>query len=223
MAFAFIVTAIFQSVTGRYFASNGCICALATYRLLPEARYPSGAEDVVQALQWLHANVGKFGGDASRITAIGQSAGGAHLAIAVFTGLLKESAVRLQGAVLLSAPLWYDLSLERRRKNMVAYHSTEIEAEVLEKTSVSTFRTASQEDISACNSNILLMLAEFDANEIVDGNLMFVNEYRKKLSRLPLLEVIQGHNHISYFLGIGLDGDNVGPRILGFTKSKVAE
>jgi len=205
---------------GRYFASNGCVCALATYRLLPEARYPSGAEDVAQALKWLHDNVGRFGGDVSNITAVGQSAGGAHLATAIFTGVLKDVGVVIKGAVLLSPPMWYDLTQERRRKNMFAYHSTEVEAEVLAKASVSTFRTATQQDMSACSTNILLMLAEFDSNEIVDGNLMWVNEYRKKLSKLPLLEVIPGHNHISYALGIGLEGDIVGPRILSFMKGK---
>lgn len=174
-------------------------------------------------MKWLHGNAGQFGIDASRITAIGQSAGGANLANAIFTGILRESGIQIKGAVLFSAPLWYNLNMERRRTSMFTYHATEVEAEVLEKTPVANFRAASQEDLSACNSNILLMLAEFDANEIVDGNLMLVEDYRKKLSRLPLLEVIQGHNHISYALGFGLDDDILGPRLLNFVKSQVAK
>lgn len=199
---------------GNYFASNGCVCALATYRVIPEATYPSGAEDVSLALQWVKENVETRGGNPLKMTAIGQSSGAAHLASAIFTGKLKSMDVALQGAILLSAPLWYDLRQERRKKNMVAYHGTDSEDEILAKTGVSTFRNADVENISS--SNILLMLGEYDPDEIVNGNLMFVEEYRKKFRRLPCLEVMSGHNHISYFLGIGLEGDKLGKRILDF-------
>ncbi|CZR58654.1 uncharacterized protein PAC_08546 [Phialocephala subalpina] len=204
--------------TGNYFASNGCICALATYRVIPEAKYPSGAEDVSLALKWVKESVETQGGNPSEITAVGQSAGAAHVASAIFTGKLKSMEVTLHGAILLSAPLLYDLRQERRKKNMIAYHGTDSEEEILAKTGVATFRTANTEDVSS--SNILLMLGEFDPNEIVDGNLMFVEEYRKKFRKLPCLEVIKGHNHISYFLGIGLEGDKLGKRILNFIASK---
>lgn len=97
---------------------------------------------------------------------------------------------------------------------MLLYHNTESEDEVLSKTGVATFINAD----AAClaSENILLMLGQLDPNEIVDGNLMFIEEYRKKLSKLPLLEIMEGHNHISYYLGLGLDNDPVGKRVLEF-------
>lgn len=97
---------------------------------------------------------------------------------------------------------------------MFVYHGTESEEEVLSNAGVSSFRDAASEALSY--DNILLMLAQFDSDEIVNGNLMFADEYRKKFSRLPLLEVLKSHNHISYFLGIGLEGDVLGKRILEF-------
>lgn len=97
---------------------------------------------------------------------------------------------------------------------MVAYHNTDSEEGILTKAGVSVFRDALDADIFPCD--ILLMLGEFDPNEIVDGNLMFVNEYRKRYSRLPVLEVMGGHNHISYWLGMGLPEELAGPRILKF-------
>lgn len=183
---------------------------LATYRLLPEARYPSGANDTSQALQWVNENISSFGGDASQVTAIGQSSGGAHLASALFLGKLKH--LKLHGIILLSAPLWYDLRQERRRANMLQYHGTESEEEVLTKTAVAVFQAS--EDIDP--TELRIMLAEYDPEEQVDGNLMFVEAYRNKFKRLPLAEVMKGHNHISYTLGLGLEGDVVGPRILSF-------
>lgn len=46
-----------------------------TYRLLPEASYPSGAEDITMALTWLGAETAKLGGDKNDMVAVGHSAG----------------------------------------------------------------------------------------------------------------------------------------------------
>lgn len=200
--------------TGNYFASNGCVCFLGTYRLLPEARYPSGGEDTTAALKWVQDNASRYGGDSSRITAVGQSAGGAHLANAAFSGITRAAGVHLKALVLLSPPMSYDLRQERRRKNMFLYHDTQAEAEVMARTAVSVFRDAKDEDLQGLN--LLLMVAELDSNEIVDGNLAFVDEHRKRFRRLPLFEVMRGHNHISNTLEIGLPESLVGKRILEF-------
>ena len=190
------------------------MCFLGTYRLLPEARYPSGGEDTTAALKWVQDHAGQYGGDSSKITAVGQSAGGAHLANAAFSGLMKKAELSLKALVLLSPPMSYDLRQERRRQNMFLYHATETEEEVMGKTAVSVFREAKEEDLQGLN--LLLMVAELDSNEIVDGNLAFVDEHRKKFRRLPLFEVMRGHNHISNTLEIGLPGSLVAKRILEF-------
>jgi acetyl esterase/lipase len=200
---------------GNFFASNGCVCVLATYRLLPEACYPSGGKDVAQALRWVQQNAAQYGGDPTKITAVGQSAGGAHLASAIWDGFLEEADVSLRGAVLLSPPLWYDLKQERRRKNMFLYYGTEKEEDVLAKAGVSIF----QRSTISKEPNLLQMVAQLDSDEIVDGNLAFIDAYRKKHRRMPLFEVMEGHNHISNTLEIGLPGDKVGKRILAFATS----
>lgn len=202
-------------ILGNYFASKGCVCVLATYRFVfQSALYPSGAEDVTLAVQWAESHAPKYGGDITKITAIGQSSGGAHVASALYSGALKKSGVKLQGAVLLSAPLWYDLRQERRKQTMLKYHNTESEEDVLAKTAVAVFRDAPEHDIMPCE--VLIMLADLDTNEQIDGNLMFIEEHRKRYSRLPLVEVMKGHNHVSYVLGLGLGTDVVGPRLLEF-------
>lgn len=103
---------------------------------------------------------------------------------------------------------------------MFAYHSTEIESEVLAKTSVATFRSASQKDLDCCDGNFLVLLAEFDFDEIVDGNLLWVEAYRERMGRLPVVEVMKGQNHVSSCLGIGLEGNVLGPRILRFVRAE---
>lgn len=197
----------------RYFAKNGCIGVLVTYRLLPEARYPDGAEDISSAMAWLASNVGQFGGDHANIFAVAQSAGGAHLATAVFCGMLKTS---VKGCVYQSAPWWYDLRQERRKKNMLLYHGTDSEEEVMQKTSLAAFEAASPDVVSG--QLMMLMVGEFDPNEIVEGNMRVVQEFRKKTGHMPVFEVMEGENHISYALGVGIEGSEVGPRILRWIK-----
>ncbi|KAF9891419.1 hypothetical protein FE257_004275 [Aspergillus nanangensis] len=195
---------------GKYFAKHGMICILATYRLLPEARYPSGIEDITSALKWTKDNIASYNGDPTNVFPIGQSAGGAHVAMALFTGSLEENNVVPRGIMLQSAPLWYDLSQERRRANMVEYYSTTDEQEILAKAALGAFNATH----IAQWPEIFLSVGEFDAQEIVLGNLMFLESFLRKRKRVARFEVLKGQNHISYALAIDVEGDEVGPRIL---------
>jgi arylformamidase len=56
----------------------GYIFISMNYRLADEAKHPAQIEDVAAALRWLTANAARYGGDASRISLMGHSAGG-HL------------------------------------------------------------------------------------------------------------------------------------------------
>jgi acetyl esterase/lipase len=46
------------------------------YRLAPENPYPAGLDDVSTAYEWMHSNAAKYGGDPSKKTIMGGSAGG---------------------------------------------------------------------------------------------------------------------------------------------------
>ncbi|PYH71198.1 alpha/beta hydrolase [Aspergillus vadensis CBS 113365] len=211
---------------GRFFASQGMIGVLGTYRLLPEARFPDGQDDVASALSWLHDNVHQYGGNRDAIFALGQSAGGGHLAMALFSGKLKsdqgQSLVR--GVLLLSAALKYDLSKKGRRESMEQYYGTTNHSLIQSRSAYGIFQDlppVEDADVASVPTpELFLMLAEWDFAECVQGNLDFVRLYAERRRRLPRFEVLPGHNHVSYALSIGLPGDEVGPKIADWVRQR---
>lgn len=60
----------------RSLAAQGFAVASIEYRYSTQAKFPAQIFDCKGAVRWLRANAGKFGYDASRIAAVGESAGG---------------------------------------------------------------------------------------------------------------------------------------------------
>ena len=61
---------------GRYYAARGIGVAVISYRLQPQVAWPAQLTDVARAVAWVHANVGRYGGDPDTIVLSGHSAGG---------------------------------------------------------------------------------------------------------------------------------------------------
>ncbi len=89
-----------------------CVVVSVDYRLAPEHRFPTAVEDCYQALLWSQANAGWIGGDASRISVGGVSAG-ANLAAAVSIAARDRRGPALALQLLEVPPL--DLTLELAR------------------------------------------------------------------------------------------------------------
>jgi len=71
-------------------AREGIICCVATYSLYPRADAMQMWDEVSRAVSWTMDNIGKYGGDSSRISLVGHSAGAQLCARA----LLQRSGLR---------------------------------------------------------------------------------------------------------------------------------
>ncbi|KAF7626343.1 Alpha/Beta hydrolase protein [Aspergillus flavus] len=201
---------------GKFFASNNMIGILGTYRLLPEARFPDGMDDVTSALRWIKANIHEYGGNVNGVFAIGQSAGGGHLAMALFSGRLQQQNAMPTGVMLQSAALLYDLSQEQRRTSMIAYYATHDLDRILAQSALGLFNELVTAETMM--PALFVTVAEFDFQECLQGNQKFVRAFSKRMKYLPTYQVLPGHNHVSYCLSIGLQGDEVGPRIVEWVR-----
>ncbi len=103
---------------GRAFARDGVVTVVVSYRLgfegfgvLPGAPNNRGVLDWVAALEWVRDNIAAFGGDPTRVTIAGQSAGGG----AVMTLLAMPSAHHLFQRVISASGVPADVSMESAR------------------------------------------------------------------------------------------------------------
>lgn len=84
------------------------------YRLAPEHRWPSAAEDVYAVAQWVSDNADRFGGDASRLVVAGDSAGG-NLAAVTALMARDRNGPALAGQLLLYPMIAADFGTESYR------------------------------------------------------------------------------------------------------------
>ena len=67
---------VYDNLCSRIAAKTGAVLISVGYRLAPEFTYPYALKDSEWALRWTYENIGSYGGAPSRITVMGDSAGG---------------------------------------------------------------------------------------------------------------------------------------------------
>lgn len=98
-----------EKLTKQLCLGIGAVVVSVDYRLSPEFRYPAPLEDCLAAYRWVRGNAKQLGGDAGRMLAGGDSAGGnATAAVAL---KLIAAGEPLPRALLLLCP-WLDMALD---------------------------------------------------------------------------------------------------------------
>ena len=194
----------FYNNVGLWAARSGCIGVTMTYRLAPAAAWPAGSEDVGGAVQFLRANIERWGGDPRRIFPVGQSAGAVHVA-----GYVAVSGSHVAGAIMVSGI--YDIARADRNPFQAAYYGEDAtrypEQSTLEKlaeTSLPCFYTVS----------------EFDPPDFQRQAAWVVEAHTSRQGRWPRMIQLAGHNHLSSVLQIGSAMDTLGPELLRFIHSR---
>jgi para-nitrobenzyl esterase len=160
---------------GRAFNRDGVVTVSLSYRLgfdgfgwIADAPSNRGVRDWLLGLEWVRENIAAFGGDPSRVTIAGQSAGGG----AVLTLLGMEQAQHLFHGVYASSPALADVTAERAEG---------IGRDVAQRLGVEPTReglsTRSEEDVHAAQDKAVpLDLSSIGdglaLGPVVDGDLM---------------------------------------------------
>jgi acetyl esterase/lipase len=193
-----------------YFARHGLLAMNATYRLAPEASWPSGAEDMRALVAWIRRNARAYGGDPDRIFLMGHSAGATHVATYGFDPRFQPPEGHgVEGVILLSGRYrlrWDpdDPSLDSIREYFGA------DPVLYESRSVISHVPGS--DVPA-----MLVVAEFDQRNLVEttGEL-FVALCERDDGRCPRFLQLRHHNHLSEVIHINSGDELLGREVLDF-------
>ena len=193
-----------------YFARHGLLAMSATYRLAPEAGWPSGAEDMHALVAWVRSNARAHGGDPDRIFLMGHSAGATHAASYAFDARFQPPEGHgLAGIVLVSGRYrlrWDqdDPSLESIRE----YFGND-PAQYESRSAIT--------HVPGSEVPALLVVAEYDQRNLVEttGEL-FVALCERDDGRCPRFLQLRHHNHLSEVIHINTGDEILGREILDF-------
>jgi triacylglycerol lipase len=193
---------------GAWAVRNGWVGVTITYRLAPEFTFPSGAQDVAAAVDWVRENIASYGGDPTRIVVAGHSAGCVHVATYIAgkasAGQHGGSQEGVRGAGLLSG--FYQIPDGADRGELeVIYFGGRPSAEVsslpgLLDTDVPLIFAVAERDPEFSHAQIAGLSAAWFARKGTVPNVVFS----------------EGHNHISQIGSIGVDDLALGAQLARF-------
>jgi acetyl esterase len=196
-----------------WFAWHGFVAFNMEYRLAPEARYPAGALDLRDCVDWIGENAEAHGGDPSRIVLIGHSAGGAHVATYMLDPVMQAApSANVCGIVLLSARLRADTRPENpNARNVEAYFGDD-QALFAERSPVS--------HAARCRVPVFIGIAEYENRLLDQYGLEFALDVARASGRMPRIVQCRHHNHTSIVAHFGTPDEGLGHEILDFIRTE---
>jgi triacylglycerol lipase len=215
---------------GAWAVRNGWVGVTITYRLAPEFTWPSGAQDVAAAVQWVRDNIAAYGGDPSRIVVAGHSAGCVHVAsyLAGQGSAGQDSADQdsagqdsagqeggtfdgIKGAGLLSG-LYQIPDGDQRGELEVSYFGDNPSAEVsalpgLLETEIPLIFAVAERDPEFSQAQVAGLIAAWFARK----------------QAVPQVIWSEGHNHISQIGSVGVDDLALGAQLARFVNRVTGE
>ena len=192
-----------------YFASLGLVGVNATYRLVPDAKWPDGANDVGNAVAWVKNNITEYGGDPDKIFVIGKSAAASHAATYAFRPDVLEPGIPVAAGVILISG-GYGADTDRASDARLAYFGEDLSR----WPHVSTIGNVERTDIP-----IMVTISEFDNPGTEQSMVDLVSEVTAKSGSMPRVVQLIGHNHYSPNISIGTQDTQVSAAILQFVRS----
>ena len=203
---------VYGNVT-TWFARQGWLAVNLEYRLAPAAPYPSGIQDIAEAIAWLGHHAAAYGGDPASIFLIGHSAGGAHVAGYAYDPQPGYRGKGIRGVALISSRVRADALPENPNADAVrAYYGAD-------------------EDLFGVRSPVthaadsavptLVAMAEFE-NPLLDVYSVEL-AWRRGMARRRVEPVLRlpNHNHISIVAHFNTEEEILGRTIFEFFSAQL--
>jgi acetyl esterase/lipase len=193
-----------------YFARHGFLSINATYRLFPEGKWPSGAEDMRALVAWIKANATQHGGNPDRIFMMGHSAGATHIATYAFDGRFQPGGGHgLSGVILVSGRYVIESAPDDPGFAGIRDYFGSDPAGYSSRSVVD----------QVANSSVpaMLVVTEHDQRNLVaTSGELFTALCKRDDGRCPRFVQLKYHNHLSEIHHINTADDYLGREILEF-------
>lgn len=166
-----------------WFARHDMVGINATYRLVPNIKYPQGAEDMKAIVAWIRAHASEYGINSDQIFFLCASAGCTHVSSLLFdTEMMFENDPDIAGAIMLSGA--YQAANEDYFRSDAAKRETS-----------SGFYMA--EHYEGKDVPVFLLSAEYDPHAIESGTAQMYEILCRTREQCPRFAQARDHNHIS--------------------------
>ena len=166
-----------------YFARHDMVGINATYRLVPNIKYPEGAQDMQAIVKWIRDNAAQHGIDPDKIFFLCSSAGCTHTAALLFNpDVMFEGNPDIAGAIMMSGAY---------EAGNAAYFG----ADAAQRDALSTYAQAAA--YNGPEVPLFLLSAEHDPAAIEQGTAKLYMQLCEKYSHCPRFAQARDHNHIS--------------------------
>jgi len=171
---------------GRAFAAKGFVTVVADYRLVPQVRFPAFLQDGALAIKWTRDHIASYGGDPTRISLSGHSAGAYQAAmLALDPHYLRDAGVDpkiVRAAALLATPADFYPFTEQRGRDALGAWPKPLETQPI------TFARA--------NAPPMLLMHGTADTVVRPGNSKRLTAKLKRLGAPVDLRLYPGKNHV---------------------------
>jgi len=175
------------------------------YRLAPDHQWPSGIEDMRAIVDWLKANIAKYGGDPEKIFLWGHSAGAAHVGDYLAAEVRQDRTPGIAGGILTSG--FFELGNEVSVWS--AYYGNDV-SKYLDRSALPA--------LAESPVPILANDAELDPEIFTDETRKLVDA--RKAAGTPVQYVhLSDHSHISETYAVGTDDHSLSDPIKDFVRA----
>jgi acetyl esterase/lipase len=194
---------------GKWIARVGGIGVVANYRLLPDAKWPSGADDVRLVIDWVKKHIGEHGGNPDTVIVMANSVGAMHLASYLFYAPAQlPEGPGIKAAILASGA--FD---ENTESHTTRAYFGENGAAHLPLNLVDSYEGPTVP--------IFLWSAQYDVPFIETGVAEMYAKLCRKYEQCPAFTQLRGHNHVSPIMSIDSADTSVTNAVIGFYHSVV--
>jgi len=186
-------------------ADHGLVGVTINYRLAPQFQWPSGIEDLTQAVAWLKAHAAEYGGDPDRIFLWGHSAGAAHVGDYVAHQTATGADTGIAGAILTSG--FYDLG--DKVSIWKDYYGEDV-AQYPQRSSLPS--------LLKTTTPLLVTYAELDPENFQADSVKLIQG--RAAAGQPVRNLrLPGHSHLSETFAVGSGDESLSGPVLAFVHS----